>query len=391
MINKSLFLNVIPSLDRHCGGTSYSVAQLSDDLSNFSNDQIMLLSQSCSGDILVPSNSNKLKRNIILAPSQLIKKTGITLRSELVRIILDYSPKLIHSHGIWNPVNHWTSQISHKYSIPLIIQTQGMLQPWALSHKKLKKQIGMYLFQWKDLLKADLFIATSNIEYENLRKLGLKQPIAIVPNGININLSIPSRTNLQLTSTRKRTILFLSRIHPVKGLINLVNAWGIIRPHNWVLKIAGPDEDNYLRVIKDLVIKLDLLDCIEFIGEVEGSAKSYAYVNADIFVLPTFSENFGIVVAEALAHGVPVITTEGAPWKDLEIYKCGWWVKIGVPPLVEALSIAMNLSDSDRKIMGDNGLNYVKQYESGGVSKKILEVYAWVIGKKTKPDFIFFD
>ena len=127
---------------------------------------------------------------------------------------------------------------------------------------------------------------------------------------------------------------------------------------------------------------------MEYLGEVDGEAKTRAYLDADVFVLPTFSENFGVVVAEALAHGLPVITTRGAPWADLETYGCGWWVDIGVEPLVQALREAMALSDDERRAMGERGRDYVRRYDWDNIGQQTIDVYRWVLGQGPQPDCV---
>src|SRR6185369_15513882 len=112
---------------------------------------------------------------------------------------------------------------------------------------------------------------------------------------------------------RPARALFLSRIHPKKGLLNLIEAWARLRPKNWELCIAGPDETNHLAAVMRLLGSFGLERQVRFLGELWGDAKSQAFLDSDLFVLPSFSENFGLVIAEALAHGIPVITTQATP------------------------------------------------------------------------------
>ena len=126
--------------------------------------------------------------------------------------------------------------------------------------------------------------------------------------------------------------MFLSRIHPVKGLMNLVAAWERVRPERWRMVVAGPDEGNYLAEVETAVQRAGLERNFDFVGPVAGAAKEKLYREADLFILPTFSENFGMVVTEALSYGVPVITTKGAPWKGLVDHRCGWWLSLWLKP-----------------------------------------------------------
>lgn len=176
-------------------------------------------------------------------------------------------------------------------------------------------------------------------------------------------------------------MLFLGRIHPVRGLLELVEAWRIARPEGWKMIIAGPDEGGHQQIVEAAIHQAGLQDDFEFTGSVYGDEKKALYRSADIFVLPTFSENFGLVVAEALACGVPVITTKGAPWQGLQTHRCGWWIDIGVEPLVAALREAMNLPPDTLREMGQRGRAYVEQnFGWPGIAQQMLSVYRWVLG-----------
>jgi glycosyltransferase involved in cell wall biosynthesis len=226
--------------------------------------------------------------------------------------------------------------------------------------------------------------ATSNSEATNLRHFFPDLPIAMIPLGIDLPPN--SIFNSPLPEKPKKTILFLSRIHEKKGLLNLVEAWARVQPRNWELIIAGPNEKGYQGTIEKRIQDLKLTDTVSFLGEVVGYSKWELYRQADVFVLPTLSENFGIVVAEALACATPVITTKGAPWSELDTHRCGWWIEIGVTPLVETLQEAMLLSDEQRKEMGQRGRMLIEsKYTWQQTTKQMLEVYRWVLDGGKRP------
>jgi len=314
-------------------------------------------------------------------------RLGLPVRAELTRIGRQKPPSLIHSNGIWLPVNHWASSAARQLGVPLVIQPHGMLEPWSMDHKALKKRLAMALFQRRDLEAAKVLVATSDEEYRNIRNLGFTQPIAIIPNGIELEQEDSGSTQ-PVRNAELRTVLFLSRVHQVKGLINLVHAWAHVQPARWRLQIAGPDEGGHLAEVMHEARKAGIEACFDYIGEVDGATKATVYRNADLFVLPTFSENFGVVVAEALSHGLPVITTRGAPWADLETYRCGWWIDIGAGPLATALRQAMALSDDERRAMGERGRAYVQRYNWADIARQMADVYLWVLGQGPQPDCI---
>lgn len=378
-------LHAIGDLHPRSGGIARVVVDATDALARQPGLAVDLLYQATAGEPALDSACAQVQRTAAESASRIALALGLPFRSALQRTIANRRPAVIHNHGLWLPANHWAASAARVHRIPVIAQPHGMLEPWALRHKALKKHVALLAFQRRDLESARLLVATSTAEYENVRKLGFRQPIAIIPNGITIPRSIPATEKLTATSERLRTALFLSRVHPVKGLINLMRAWAQVQAPDWRLQIAGPDEGGHLQDVMSEVNRLGIGGSVSYMGEVDGVRKSAIYRAADLFVLPTYTENFGVVVAEALAHEVPVITTKGAPWADLETHRCGWWVEIGVEPLAVALRAAMALGDEDRHAMGARGRELVMRYEWEGIAGQTREVYRWLVGLGNKP------
>lgn len=388
MIKSVAIAHALGGLSPHAGGTTRVVIDLTDALASHPELAITLVSQSLRGSSTVYSASDRVHRVIAESNSRRAQQLGLPFRGALNRLHLPQGASLIHSHGVWMAVNHWTARCARERRLPLVLQPHGMLEPWAMSFKAWKKRVAMGLYQWRDLQTAQVLVATAEAEYENLRAFGLRQPIAIIPNGIHMPVAsheIPVGAHHQ---SQQRTALFLSRIHPKKGLLNLIDAWAQMQAGGWRLQIAGPDEGGHLAEVMARARQMGVSDAVEYVGMVEGEAKSALYRRADLFVLPTFTENFGVVVAESLAHGLPVITTRGAPWADLETYGCGWWIDTGVEPLVQALREAMALSDEQRHGMGARGQDYVRRYDWGGIAAQTAAVYRWVLGQGDKPDCV---
>jgi glycosyltransferase involved in cell wall biosynthesis len=183
--------------------------------------------------------------------------------------------------------------------------------------------------------------------------------------------------------------LFLSRIHPKKGLKDLVNAWCKVNPENWNLYIAGPDEGGHENEIKLLVKKLGLSSKVHFLGNLSDTDKWHVYRSGDLFILPTYSENFGIVVAEALAAEIPVITTTETPWRILEEEKCGWLIQPGEASLVSTLNRVLQLPSHELHAMGQRGRRMVlRRYDWNLVARSMSDVYRWILHKGPKPECI---
>jgi glycosyltransferase involved in cell wall biosynthesis len=184
-------------------------------------------------------------------------------------------------------------------------------------------------------------------------------------------------------------MLFLSRIHPKKGLPMLIDAWETVRPEGWRLVIAGPSERGHRAEIEAKIEASGLSENLEVIGPVENHEKWEIYRKSDVFVLPTHSENFGVVVAEALASGIPAITTTGAPWEILEKHDCGWWVEPTVGALTEAISDSVQRTDEERLAMGKRGRQLVTQkYSWSSVSSRLQRAYHWVLEGGTRPSCV---
>jgi glycosyltransferase involved in cell wall biosynthesis len=153
--------------------------------------------------------------------------------------------------------------------------------------------------------------------------------------------------------------LFVGRIYPVKGLPMLVEAWARVRPRGWHLVIAGPDEAEHRAEVERAVSVAGLNGVISFLGPIHGKAKTGAYFNADLFVLPSYSESFGMAVAEALAHGLPVLTTKGAPWPELAARGCGWSIDPTVEGIAQGLSEATSQDSAALSAMGARGRAWI--------------------------------
>jgi glycosyltransferase involved in cell wall biosynthesis len=293
--------------------------------------------------------------------------------------------QIIHNHDLWLPSSHATAQVARRLGIPLVIHPHGTLAPWALEHRAWKKRLAWSVYQRRDLETASLFIATSDQEAESIRKVGLRQPIALIPLGIGLPAFEPPVDD----DVKTRHALFLSRIHPVKGLLNLVTTWAEVRPIGWRIVVAGPDEENHRAVVEQAVRNAQLEQNFEFVGPVAGEAKEKLYRKADLFILPSFSENFGLVIGEALSYGIPVITTRGTPWEGLVKHRCGWWVAPTAESISDALRDAISLSDSERQAMGKRGRKFVeREFSWELVAEKMLNAYQWILGLGPKPSCI---
>lgn len=312
----------------------------------------------------------------------------------------------VHIHGVWNLQLHEVAKMCRAAKVPYVIAPRGMLEPWSLKQKWLKKRIARFLYQDHDLKKAAALHATAESEAEQFRKLGFKNYCIVSPNGVNLlegkkarvgGIS-PDRRALRSelnAECGRRRALFVSRMHPKKGVLALVESWSRVKPQGWVCELVytmnNDEEREYEQEVKDGILALGMsyqdkdgsiqsststqdIDFL-FTGPLDDDKKWEAYARAALFVLPTYSENFGIVIAEALWAGVPVITTRGTPWRDLVSHNCGWWIDLPAQDglakwdaLDAALKEAASLdfptptqNSNSLKRMGENGHRLVEQ------------------------------
>jgi glycosyltransferase involved in cell wall biosynthesis len=284
---------------------------------------------------------------------------------------------VIHGHGLWLMPNVEAGRAALLAGKPFIVAPRGMLSPAALAFSRLKKQVVWALMQGNVVRRASCIHATSEQEHDEIRDFGLKNPIAIIPNGIDIP---ELADHSPIATSNGRVVLSLGRIHPKKGLDRLVRAWAQVEHVHpeWRLRIVGPDELGHAKELGALAAEMKTMR-VSIEGPVAGDAKTAAYHEADLFVLPTLNENFAITVAEALSFGTPVIATKGAPWRGLASEGCGWWVDHGVEPLAAALTDAMAMGRRALQMKGAKGRAWMKRdFSWDCVARDMLDVYRWL-------------
>jgi len=372
-------IHVVPSISDESSGPSYSVVSLCRSLGECGLSTTLATLEGSNG----PASSSFVKSFPLSGyPSRLGRSSE--MRGWLNSAAQDGRVDIMHNHSLWMMPNVYSCRAVKGTDIPLLVSPRGTLSEWSMSNGSIVKRAFWPLIQRPALERVTCFHATAMSEYDDIRRMGFKQPVTIMPNGIDIpDVRKPPRGNM-------RTLLFLGRIHPKKGLDNLLPAWKEVQQGfpDWQLRIVGPDNKGYLEEMKQLAVTLKL-QRIEFTGPLTGKHKTQAYLDADLFVLPTYSENFGMTVAESLAAGTPAIVTSGAPWAGLDGHDAGWWIDIGKEPLAACLEQALSLSREKLDSMGLNGRHWMKQeFSWGSIADKMRSTYEWVLGNATAPECV---
>lgn len=385
-------LIVTTSISRKAGGLYTALSGLGRELHSHCSVTVFSLRDEFSDDdrkAWFPS------KPILFARSGL-KQMGYSLQlaKHISRVIVD----IIHSHGVWMYPSIKAGMIATTRKIPFIISPHGMLDSWALKNSAWKKKVAGWFYGNRNLHSATCIHALCKSEYQSIRAYNLKNPVCIIPNGVDLPdlraVRKPPPWDLR-TDANKNVVLFLGRIHPKKGLENLIRAWSILKAQknmeikHWHLVIAGWSQHGYEEKIKRLADELNLGSDITFTGPLYDTDKDAALRAAKAFILPSFSEGLPMAVLEAWSYGLPVIMTRQCNIPGGFDNEAALDVRPDVESITEGLRDFFCLSENKREDMGRNGLELVKsRYSWSKVAAEMLGVYQWILGRSSKPECV---
>lgn len=294
--------------------------------------------------------------------------------------------EIYHTHGVWMHINHLTAVAGRKRGIPYLISPRGMLYPQSLQCKALRKKLMMRLLFRRDLEGAACLHATCEEERTHLRALGMRNPVAVIPNPV----AIPAICPPPPPEAERRRIGFLGRLHPRKNVDRLIEAWSRISAGfpDSELVIIGNGSPEYEFLLKKMVVQLGLQN-VRFRGFLDGDEKFAALASMRALVVPSDFENFGMIVPEALGVGTPVITSRGTPWEILDTDRCGWWIANDVETLAVGIKTALELPYETILEMGRNGRALAeREYAATGIARQMIWLYQWILGHADRPAFV---
>ena len=360
---------VTPDLRRASGGPAVSVIQLAEALAREGAD----VELHTAGEAPRPCAA---RLSILAAPSAWPRRLGRS--PELRAGLLASTADVIHANGLWMlPLRH-ACQAAQRRSVPLVISPRGMLAPWALRRSPLRKRLAALVVHPGAFQAAAGWHATAEMEEQDIRAFGLAQPVCVAPNGIAAVEQDPEPVRLHYLDAAqalrgKRILLFYSRFHSKKRIRELLRDFAGLAPRHpgWHLLAVGIPEEYSVESLRAEARHLG----IEHVTTIlDGSRAPAPYALADLFILPTHSENFGQVVAEALAQGVPVLTTTSTPWGRLDAVGAGRCVALTDMP--RTLGELMAVSRDRLREMGARGREWVlEEFDWGATARRLLDFY----------------
>jgi glycosyltransferase involved in cell wall biosynthesis len=305
---------------------------------------------------------------------------------------------LIHSHGLWTDVNRLAMALARRRHLPHLVTPCGTLAPGALRHRWWKKTPVKAWFQVRALRQTNCLQAQSESEYNDIRRFGLRNPVAMIPAAV----AGPPRTALQPNTVSpldrnivagRKIVLFLGRLHRVKGLARLIAAWSSLRAfhRDWLLVLAGPDEGGYQAELEAQIEQVGCNSSVILSGPLDDAEKWAALAQASLFVMPSDFENFGLAIVEAMLSALPVITTTGTPWKELSTAHAGWWVPAAPTDVGKALAEGMGLAGDERRAMGKRAAALAAQFRPEQAAADLIRVYRWMLNEIPRPACVRLD
>ncbi len=307
-----------------------------------------------------------------------------------------FQPELLHVHGLWMYPSLAARRWAQRRRAPCVISAHGMLDRWALANSRWKKRVASVLFERRNLERAACLHAITSAEREAMRAFGLRAPICVIPNAVDLPRAGAAYDAPPWTPEPERQVLlYLGRLHPKKGLLPLIEGWHLASEaeprfgREWRLVIAGWDQSHFSDLLQRRVAELGLEHEIHFPGPQFGRAKDAAYHHAAAFVLPSFSEGLPLVVLEAWAHRLPVLMTPECALPIGFAREAALRIEPHPASIRDGLLQLARLTQDERQLLGENGHRLVAaDYTWPAVAADMRRVYEWLLQRAPRPTSI---
>jgi len=277
--------------------------------------------------------------------------------SRVVSFAREGGRAVVHVHGVWTAANAAACLRSRRLGIPYVVSPHGMLLPAAMHRSGLKKRCALNAFVRQNLEAAKLVHASSEAERESVLAVAPAARTVVIPWGVDI----PDAPRRRPPSDRRWQAAYIGRIIPLKGVDDLLAAWDDVRPPGWALRFIGSDPEGHASLLASAIDSRRLRDTVSIQPAIDRASLLHLLQQLDLLILPSHSENFGLVAAEALAAGVPVITTAATPWQAVVQQRCGWCVADNPSDLASAIRNACAQLPAELAAMGMRGRAWMQQ------------------------------
>jgi len=371
--------HIVPSLEERHGGPSKSVRALANQLVAGGDEVQLLATEETVGSFMAaPGDRAAIRVFPRLAPRWLCRSPA--LRTHLLATPFD----CVHHHSLWLLTLRYAAEAARRHQVPLVISPRGMMSGWAYRHRRWRKRLAELFVHPGAFGQAAGWHATSAEEAADIRALGFKQPICVSPNGV----ALPEAAGLAAArgawtrlcpAARSRPVaLFYSRLHRKKRVRELIDLWLSAPRGDWLLLITGLGEEY---TAASLAAEVAARGATDRIAVLDSAGHPPPYAVASLFILPSHSENFGLVIAEALAAGVPALVTDTTPWSGLVPQGCGWcgpWEKFDA-----SLATALTTRPDELRAMGGRGAKWIHQdFSRAGATALLHDFYLHLLDEK---------
>lgn len=377
-------LHIIPTLSPEHGGPSESVWRLVNGLHQHRLADVSLWTTDVDTSVKYTDQCQKQFPNVEFfhGMRQPVKEFSMEFTTHLMKHAKQFD--LVHIHSVFNYISLVSASVCLRAKVPYVISPRGMFQPWSLKQKEIAKKLYRFVFLDRHVRGSRGLHATSDLEIESLRREYPSTPMVEIPNPLPQLQAADRRPFLDQFPEfhNKRILLYLSRIHPKKGVSELLEAWRRVTDDHpeWHLVLVGPGQHANVRRMQTSIMRLNLNQRVSWLGPLFGAARDEAFKAAELFIQPSFQENFGNSIAEALASGCPVITTRETPWKILEEKQWGWWVPMNVESLTTTLREALKLTPEELGARGQAGKAWIEtECSVEAVSRRMAEWYGQIL------------